>query len=128
MASLILIALVAGLACSAVACALALWLFPWFRSGERKPGEFRPDQSTGGVKAVVVRGRRGKQRTRRVRSSELPLVGGLAMMLAIAAATGLVGWLLDFDLNQWIQAGILLGTMGGFGLVGFVDDWLKVRR
>src|SRR5579863_5965834 len=52
--SMLLAALALGLVLSVVCCALALLLFPWFRSGERKPGAFRPDESTGKSRAVMV--------------------------------------------------------------------------
>ncbi len=123
----LLLALVAGIGVSLVACGLALGLFPWFRSGERKPGEFRPDQSSGGARAVVVTGRR-KRRVRAVRSSELPLVGGAAMVLAIVGATVATGVFMGFDVSQWTLVAILLGAMVGFAIVGFMDDWRKVHR
>jgi UDP-N-acetylmuramyl pentapeptide phosphotransferase/UDP-N-acetylglucosamine-1-phosphate transferase len=127
MVSMLLVALAAGFGVSVVACALALVLFPWFRSGERKPGEFRPDQSTGGMRAVVVGGwRRKHKRTVRVRSSELPLVGGVAMVVAIVASVVGTGMFLRFSLEQWELLITLLVAMGAFGAVGFLDDWRKV--
>jgi UDP-N-acetylmuramyl pentapeptide phosphotransferase/UDP-N-acetylglucosamine-1-phosphate transferase len=125
MVAMLLVTLVAAFGLSLVTCALALLLFPWFRSGERKPGA--PDQSTGGFRAVVRRGRRGK-RTWMVRSSELPLVGGAAMLIAIAIAVVGVGLFLNLDFAQWEVLGILLGAMAGYGLIGWVDDWFKVHR
>ncbi|HEV2239337.1 MAG TPA: hypothetical protein VGR57_21960 [Ktedonobacterales bacterium] len=127
MASLLLIALVAGMAVSLIACALALGLFPWFRSGERKPGDFRPDQSTGGHPAITVtRGR--ARRVRVVRTSELPLVGGVAMLIAIIAATIIAASTLNFGADQWELLGILLGAGVGYAAVGFLDDWRKVHQ
>src|SRR5579864_2713927 len=100
MVSMLLVAVVVALCLSILLCGLALGLFPWFRSGERKPGAFRPDQSSGNNSAVVVRGRRGG-RPRVVRSSELPLIGGVAMIVAIIAAAVGTAVFLDFDLQQW---------------------------
>jgi UDP-N-acetylmuramyl pentapeptide phosphotransferase/UDP-N-acetylglucosamine-1-phosphate transferase len=127
MASMLLIALVVGLGVSILACALALALFPWFRSGERKPGDFRPDQSTGGQNAIVVTRGRSK-RVRAVRSSELPLVGGVAMLVAISVATIAAATTLNFAGDQWQLLGILLGAGAGYGAVGFLDDWRKVHQ
>jgi hypothetical protein len=42
--------LTAALLC-ALFCALAWAVFPWFRSGERKEGNFKADQSTGGFRS-----------------------------------------------------------------------------
>ena len=126
MVSMLLIALVAGLVVSLVACALALGLFPWFRSGERKPGDFRPDQSTGSHGAVVVSRGRGK-RVRAARSSELPLVGGGAIVVAIVVAAVGCAFFLGLSLAQWELLGILLGATVAYGAVGFLDDWRKVH-
>jgi len=49
-------------------------------------------------------------------------MGGLLILAAVSAAT-----LLWVDLSNrytWI----CLGSMLGFGMVGFMDDWLKIRR
>ena len=56
-------------------CAISLGLFPWFRSGERKPGDFKAEQSDRSVQIDRVK-RNGKEVKLQVRSSELPLVGG----------------------------------------------------
>src|SRR5690348_15793552 len=125
MVSVMLAALLASMGVSVLACAVALTFFPWFRSGERKEGA--PDQSTGGFRAVV-RGGRGGRRSWVVRSSELPLLGGVAMLVAIAAACIGAGIFLNFSDSDWMVVGILLGAMGGFGLIGFVDDWHKVSK
>ncbi|GAC1449085.1 MAG: hypothetical protein PVSMB4_06970 [Ktedonobacterales bacterium] len=127
MVSMLLVALVVGLCLSILLCALALGFFPWFRSGERKPGAFRPDQSSGNSSAVVVRGKRGG-RARVVRSSELPLVGGVAMIGAVIVAAIGTGVFLDFDLPQWQLLALLLGSIVGFGFIGFLDDWSKVHH
>ena len=125
--SMLLIGLAVGFGLSVVLCGLALALLPWFRSGERKPGVFRPDHSTGGMRAVVVTGRR-KKRVRTVRSSELPLVGGVAMVLAIVGATIGTGIYLNLSYDQWTLVAILLAATAGFSLVGFMDDIRKVYR
>lgn len=54
--------------------------------------------------------------------SGTPTMGGLLILAAVSAAT-----LLWVDLSNrytWI----CIGSMLGFGLVGFMDDWLKIRR
>lgn len=119
-------AFVLALVVSVVACALGLGLFPWFRSGERKEDAYRAGQSTGGY--TIERRRRGKRHTLRVSTSELPLVGGPAMLLAVLVAGGVLGVRLGMNYDQWVLLGILLVAMLGYGLVGFVDDALKYRR
>ncbi len=54
-----------------------------------------------------------------------PTMGGLA----IVAGAGL-GWLIsDFFGGTYTRRGILvIGLMGGAGLVGLIDDWLKVSQ
>lgn len=54
--------------------------------------------------------------------SGTPTMGGLLILAAVSVAT-----LLWVDLSNrytWI----CVGSMLGFGLVGFLDDWLKIRR
>ena len=123
----LLIAFAAALVICALACALALGLFPWFRSGERKPGDFKAEQSSGGMRIDTIK-RRGKEVKLQVRTNELPLVGGPAMLIAISAACVGIGYWLDFSDTQWILMGILLLAMLGYGVVGFVDDVRKVYR
>lgn len=54
--------------------------------------------------------------------SGTPTMGGLLILAAVSAAT-----LLWVDLsNRYVW--VCLGSMLGFGLVGFLDDWLKIRR
>ena len=125
MISMLLVALVLGLALCVIACVVALLVVPWFRSGERKPGDFRPDQSSGGTHSIPA-GRFGRRV--RPRSSELPLVGGIAMVLAVVLAVVGTGIVLNFGADQWTLLGILLGGTVAFGCVGFVDDVLKVYR
>ena len=73
-------------------------------------------------------GRNGKAVKFKVRSSELPLVGGPAMLIAISAACLGVGYALNLNDTQWILMAILLLAMLGYGIVGFVDDVRKVYR
>lgn len=118
-----------ALVASAIINLLALRLFPWFRSGERKPGAFRPDQSTGsGSYQIEVRRGRAKPKVVRASSSELPLVGGVAMLLAIIIASVVSGELIGFNAQQWLLLEIILLAMVGFGLVGFIDDVRKVYK
>ncbi|HEY7974652.1 MAG TPA: hypothetical protein VID72_04865, partial [Ktedonobacterales bacterium] len=116
-------------AASAILCLLALSLFPWFRSGERKPGDFRPDQSAGsGPFQIEVRRGRAKPKVVRPRSSELPLVGGVAMLLGIVIACVVSGMLIGLSSDQWLLLEIILLATVGFGLVGFIDDARKVYK
>jgi len=124
-------AFVAALVASAIACGVALQLFPWFRSGERKAGNFRPDQSGGTGEMQVVAPAPGNAHRRlrrpvRVRSSELPLVGGVAMLLAVVVASVATGLFIHLDAQGWELLAILLLAMLGFGLIGFLDDARKV--
>ncbi|PWT77463.1 MAG: hypothetical protein C5B60_02650, partial [Chloroflexi bacterium] len=112
---------------SAVVCFIAMLLFPWFRSGERKEGAFRPDQSTGSYR-VNTRPGRHKVRITHAGSSELPAVGGPAIIAGIIAATVVAALNLNLKLVQWEMLGVLLFGMVGFGVVGFVDDWRKVHK
>lgn len=134
MTIMLLVALVAAFVVSAITCALALAIFPWFRSGERKEGHFRPDQSSGSMRVDLTKGV-GRLRTSRAGSNELPLVGGPSMILAICIAS--VGTALFLQLGNsgmqlgdigWKLLAILLAAMVGYGLVGFFDDWRKVHR
>jgi UDP-N-acetylmuramyl pentapeptide phosphotransferase/UDP-N-acetylglucosamine-1-phosphate transferase len=124
MVVILLVALAAAFVVSLVAALLALVIFPRFRSGEHKPGVFRPDQSSGSMRAIVVTGRRRKRA--QPRSSELPLVGGAAMVAAIWAVSIGGGIWLNLTSEQWTLLGIILGALLGFAAVGFLDDWRKV--
>lgn len=116
-------------ATSAIICLLAMRVFPWFRSGERKPGDFKPDESTGsGSFQIEVRRGRAKPKVVRARSSELPLVGGVAMVLAIIFASVVTGNMIGLNPEQWLLLDIILFATVGFGLVGFVDDARKVYK
>ncbi|MFI5272181.1 MAG: hypothetical protein ACHQ4H_04010 [Ktedonobacterales bacterium] len=123
--------LVVALVVSAIACAVGLALFPKFRSGERKEGHFRPDQSTGSYHVVVKRDHDGERHIKSIRpasATELPIVGGVAMLLGVTAAGITAGVLLNFDFMSWELLAILVLAMLGFGVVGFLDDWQKVHR
>ena len=114
---------------SAIASLIMLRAFSWFRSGERKPGDFRPDQSAGsGSHHVEVQTRGKRPRVVRARSSELPLVGGVAMVLAILAGCLATGYYLNFTGSQWTLIEILMLATVGYGAVGFTDDVRKVYR
>lgn len=119
---------IAGIA-SAIICLLALLIFPWFRSSERKPGAFRPDESSGSDSfQIEVRRGRSKPKIVHARSRELPLLGGVAMVLAICIASVAAGKILGLSSAQWLLLEIiLLGTLG-FALVGFIDDARKVSK
>jgi UDP-N-acetylmuramyl pentapeptide phosphotransferase/UDP-N-acetylglucosamine-1-phosphate transferase len=112
---------------AAIGSFVGLTLFPWFRSGEKKEGHFRPDQSTGSYRVEKGRGLR-RARISHASASELPIVGGPAMLLGVAVAGVAAGFALGFGFEQWELLGILLAAMLGYGLVGFYDDWQKVHR
>jgi UDP-N-acetylmuramyl pentapeptide phosphotransferase/UDP-N-acetylglucosamine-1-phosphate transferase len=109
----LLLIFVACAAFSLLLCGAAKVLFPKFRSGEHKPGTHRPDLPTGG---------------REIKTIELPLVGGPAMVLAIVLAGLLAAYLLNFDAEQLTLLLLGLGATVGYTLVGFIDDWNKVYR
>lgn len=116
----------AALLC-AISCAIALALFPWFRSGERKEGNFKADQSTGGFRFDPKK-KELKKQPFRVSASELPLVGGPALVFAtIAASLGFAFWL-GLDTPEWLLMGLVLMGVAGYGFIGFIDDWQKVHR
>lgn len=96
---------------SLLLCGVAKTLFPKFRSGEHKPGTHRPDLPAGG---------------REIRTFELPLVGGPAMIIAIIGVGLGAGYLLNLNQEQWTLLLIGLGATLGFAIVGFLDDWNKV--
>ncbi len=115
----LLVALVGSFLASVILCGIALKFFPNFRSGERKEGVFRPDQSLGASAST-----NGK---RKPPSHELPLVGSRGMVPAMLIAGGVTGWLMGFDLQQWTLMGLIGGGLVGFYLVGYIDDWKKVH-
>jgi len=124
---ILLLALAVALVTSLVVCAIVLQIFPWFRSGERKAGHFRPDESSGNFRVDTVK-RGGKQVKLRISSNELPLVGGWAMIIAILGASIGAGLWLGLDMDGWMLLGILLLAMVGYGVVGFLDDARKVYK
>ncbi len=107
----LLLIFVACAALSLLLCGIAKTLFPKFRSGEHKPGTHRPDLPAGG---------------REIKTMELPLVGGPAMILAIVIAGMLAAYLLEFNAYQLTLLFLGLGAGVGYTLIGFVDDWNKV--
>jgi UDP-N-acetylmuramyl pentapeptide phosphotransferase/UDP-N-acetylglucosamine-1-phosphate transferase len=121
----LLVALAGAFVLTLLLCGIALRLSPNFRSGERKEGFFRADQSIGnGSSGSVITSKSGRRR--RASSTELPLVGSRGMIPGMLLAGGGTGWLLHFDLSQWILLGILGGGLFGFWIVGQFDDWKKV--
>ncbi len=111
---------------SALTCLICLLLLPRFRSGEHKEGHFRADQSSGEMRIDLVTD--GTPTVKRSNSHELPLVGGMAMIAAIVAASIVTGFLINLTLSEWKFLGALLLALVGFGIVGFLDDLMKVRR
>src|SRR5438105_11836817 len=94
--------------CAAISwllCLTARKLFPWFRSGEFKPGMHRSDLRTD----LPASGRE-------IKTIELPLVGGPALLLALLATGITAGFLLRFAQEQWILLLIGLGTAVGYGV------------
>jgi UDP-N-acetylmuramyl pentapeptide phosphotransferase/UDP-N-acetylglucosamine-1-phosphate transferase len=127
----ILVGFIAALALSLILCLIARHLFQRFRSGERKPGVFRPDQSTGSFRFDLNSSSRRVEQPaggREVSAMELPLVGGPAMTVAAIAASVIAAWLLNISPDQWRLLIILLAGLAGFTLVGFIDDFQKFRR
>lgn len=125
MVPLLISAVLVSLGVSALVCLIALRFFAWFRSGERKEGHFRPDQSTGSYR--IEKGKGLLKQASRGSSNELPLVGGPAIMIGIVAAAVVAAIMHDLNRTQWALLGVLLLAMLGYGAVGFVDDWRKVH-
>ena len=110
--------LVIFIACATLSlalCFVAKLLFPRFRSGEFKPGPHRSDIRSD----LPASGRE-------IKTIELPLVGGPALILALIVTGIAAGYFLKFTHDQWTLLLIGLGTTFGYMLVGFVDDWYKV--
>ncbi len=123
----LLVALVGAFILALLLCGIALRLAPNFRSGERKEGFFRADQSLGSSDAVGNSKSNSKEsKRRRPSSSELPLVGSRGMIPAMVLAGAGTGWLLGFAASQWLLLGILGASLVGFWIVGQFDDWKKV--
>jgi UDP-N-acetylmuramyl pentapeptide phosphotransferase/UDP-N-acetylglucosamine-1-phosphate transferase len=96
---------------SLLLCGIARLLFPKFRSGEHKPGTHRPDLPAGG---------------REIKTFELPLVGGPAIVIAIISTGIGAGYFFNFNQEEWAFLLISLAATFSYTLVGFLDDWRKV--
>lgn len=107
-------------ALSVVLCYAAKTLFPRFRSGEFKPGLHRADLQPGLHRSDLPAS------GREIKTIELPLVGGPALMFSLCATGLAAGFLLKFNHPQWTLLLIGLGATFGYTLVGFIDDWFKV--
>src|SRR5437588_171554 len=107
-------------ALSLLLCYVAKTLFPRFRSGEFKPGLHRADLQPGFHRSDLPAS------GREIKTIELPLVGGPAIILSLIATGIAAGFLLKFHQDQWTLLVIGLGASFGYMLVGFVDDWFKV--
>ena len=105
--------IVAAILC-AILCALGLSLFSWFRSGERKEGNFKADQSTGGFRFDPKK-KELKKQPFKVSASELPLVGGPALIFATMAASLAFAFLLGLDTPEWLLLGRFPGVHSGGG-------------
>ncbi len=104
-------------------CGLALKIAPKFHSGERKEGVFSAGQSlhdhpknSSQVKNQAA-----------IETKELPLIGSYGLIPGTIIAVAVLGYFLQFSLEDWIQSGIIAGGFIGFWLVGLLDDWKKVR-
>ena len=64
---MLLVAFGVALVTCVLVCAISLGLFPWFRSGERKPGDFKAEEAGGSVQIDRVK-RNGKEVKLQVRS------------------------------------------------------------
>src|SRR5687767_14544955 len=96
-------------AASATALAIGLLLGPWFISQLRvRQGKGQPIRSDGPQTHLSKRG--------------TPTMGGLLILISVSIST-----LLWMDLkNPYVWACLLV--TGGFGLIGFLDDYDKVRK
>lgn len=102
---------------SLILCWIAKLLFPRFRSGEFKPGPYRPDiQPNASAKGPEIK------------TIELPLVGGPAFILSIIVTGIGAGFIFNLNTGQWTILLIGLGATSGYMLVGLIDDWHKVHR
>jgi UDP-N-acetylmuramyl pentapeptide phosphotransferase/UDP-N-acetylglucosamine-1-phosphate transferase len=128
------------IACAALSlllCSLAWVLFPRFCSGEIKYGPHRPDlaDEKHGLHTIAegydFDKKKGPRKAnlpdgeRELKSVELPLVGGPALVLALEIMGIVSGFVLHFSTSQWTLLLIGLGTTFGFMLLGFIDDWHK---
>ncbi len=112
--SLFLIFITCGLL-SLILCWIAKLLFPRFRSGEFKPGPYRPDIQP-------------NAKSPEIKTIELPLVGGPAFTLSIIVTGIGAGFIFKLSPGQWTLLLIGLGATFGYMVVGLVDDWHKVHR
>jgi len=96
-------------AASATALLIGLLLGPWFISWLRaKQGKGQPIRTDGPQSHLAKRG--------------TPTMGGLLILISVATSA-----LLWMDLrNQYVWACLLV--TGGFGLIGWLDDYDKVRK
>ncbi|HCP73060.1 MAG TPA: hypothetical protein DIU08_00280, partial [Ktedonobacter sp.] len=111
----LLLIFVACTAISFLLCYAAKSLFPRFRSGEFKPGPHRSD-----IRSDLPASGRD------IKTIELPLVGGPAMILALMLTAIVAGFFLHFSRVQWTLLLIGLSATLGYMAVGFIDDWHKV--
>jgi UDP-N-acetylmuramyl pentapeptide phosphotransferase/UDP-N-acetylglucosamine-1-phosphate transferase len=107
-------------ALSLLLCYTAKLLFPRFRSGEFKPGLHRADLQPGFHRSGLPAS------GREIKTIELPLVGGPALILSLIMTGIAAGFLLKFNQDQWTLLLIGLGATFCYMLVGFADDWFKV--
>ena len=107
-------------ALSLLLCYTAKLLFPRFRSGEFKPGLHRADLQPGFHRSDLPAS------GREIKTIELPLVGGPALILSLIMTGIAAGFLLKFNQDQWTLLLIGLGATFCYMLVGFADDWFKV--
>ena len=96
-------------AASATALAIGLLLGPWFISYLRvRQGKGQPIRADGPQSHLAKRG--------------TPTMGGLLILISLSVST-----LLWMDLsNPYVWACLLV--TGGFGVIGFLDDYDKVRK
>src|ERR1700730_15881795 len=85
---------------SLILSGIAKFLFPRFRSGEFKPGPYRPDVQS-------------NAKDPEIKTIELPLVGGPAFTLAIIATGIGAGFISKLNVMQWTLLLIGLGATLG---------------
>ncbi len=96
-------------AASFTALAIGLMMGPWFITWLRKSqGKGQPIRADGPQSHLAKRG--------------TPTMGGLLILIAMSAA--IVLWM-QFD-NVYVWA--VLAVTGGFGAIGFLDDYDKVKK
>ena len=97
---------------SLLLCWVAKLLFPKFRRGEYKPGTNLSDLPPS---------------EQEYQTTELPLVGGIAITLSIILIGVGAGYIFNLSPDQWRLLLIGLGATAGYMVVGFIDDWHKVH-